>query len=78
MPALLPTGDAGVAALAYGEYAPAFARHGHRVVALDIDADPLPATLHHVIVGNPNNPTAEFVSAERLLDWHAQLARAAR
>ncbi|MGU7815650.1 threonine-phosphate decarboxylase CobD [Burkholderia sp. AW49-1] len=74
LPALLPTGDAGVAALAYGEYAPAFARHGHRVVALDIGADVLPASLRHVIVGNPNNPTAEFVPAERLLGWHAQLS----
>ncbi|RQR87089.1 threonine-phosphate decarboxylase [Burkholderia sp. Bp9012] len=74
LPALLPTGDAGVAALAYGEYAPAFARHGHRVVPLDIGADVLPATLRHVIVGNPNNPTAEFVPAERLLGWHAQLS----
>ncbi|KWF23975.1 threonine-phosphate decarboxylase CobD [Burkholderia pseudomultivorans] len=74
LPALLPAGDAGVAPLAYGEYAPAFARHGHRVVPLDIDTDTLPATLRHVIVGNPNNPTADFVPAERLLDWHAQLA----
>ncbi|WP_241338667.1 aminotransferase class I/II-fold pyridoxal phosphate-dependent enzyme, partial [Burkholderia cenocepacia] len=53
---------------------PAFARHGHRVVALDIHADTLPATLRHVIVGNPNNPTAEFVPTARLLGWHAQLA----
>jgi len=74
LPALLPAGDAGVAALAYGEYAPAFARHGHRVVPLDIASDALPATLCHVIVGNPNNPTAEFVSTERLLGWHAQLS----
>ncbi|WP_175690344.1 threonine-phosphate decarboxylase CobD [Burkholderia anthina] len=73
-PALLPAGDAGVAALAYGEYAPAFARHGHRVVPLDIRADVLPATLRHVIVGNPNNPTADFVPVERLLGWHAQLS----
>ncbi|MBU9227006.1 threonine-phosphate decarboxylase CobD [Burkholderia multivorans] len=74
LPALLPPGDAGVAPLAYGEYAPAFARHGHRVVPLDIAADTLPATLRHAIVGNPNNPTAETVSVERLLGWHAQLA----
>ncbi|WP_175907988.1 threonine-phosphate decarboxylase CobD [Burkholderia sp. BCC1640] len=74
LPALLPTGDAGVAALAYGEYAPAFARHGHRVVALDIGSDVLPASLRHVIVGNPNNPTAEFVPTERLLGWQAQLS----
>ncbi|MGS0896597.1 threonine-phosphate decarboxylase CobD [Burkholderia stagnalis] len=74
LPALLPAGDAGVATLAYGEYAPAFARHGHRVAPLDIGSDALPATLRHVIVGNPNNPTAEYVSTERLLGWHAQLA----
>ncbi|AOR69007.1 threonine-phosphate decarboxylase [Burkholderia stabilis] len=74
LPALLPPGDAGVAALAYGEYAPAFARQGHGVVSLDIGSDTLPATLRHVIVGNPNNPTAECVPAERLLGWHAQLA----
>ncbi|OXH85359.1 threonine-phosphate decarboxylase, partial [Burkholderia multivorans] len=49
-------------------------RHGHRVVPLDIAADTLPATLRHAIVGNPNNPTAETVSVERLLGWHAQLA----
>ncbi|MEB2535554.1 threonine-phosphate decarboxylase, partial [Burkholderia sp. BCCIQ04B] len=30
LPALLPAGEAGVAALAYGEYAPAFARHGRQ------------------------------------------------
>ncbi|ENH6341383.1 threonine-phosphate decarboxylase [Burkholderia vietnamiensis] len=74
LPALLPPGDAAVAALAYGEYAPAFARHGHRVVALDIEADRLPATLLHAIVGNPNNPTADAVPVERLLGWHAQLS----
>ncbi|WGY67736.1 threonine-phosphate decarboxylase [Burkholderia cepacia] len=74
LPALLPAGDAGVATLAYGEYAPAFVRHGHRVVPLDIGADTLPATMRHVIIGNPNNPTAEFVPTERLLGWHAQLA----
>ncbi|HKT64090.1 threonine-phosphate decarboxylase CobD [Burkholderia sp. 22313] len=74
LPALLPPGDAGVATLAYGEYAPAFARNGHHVVPLDIVTDVLPATLRHVIVGNPNNPTAEFVPTERLLGWHAQLS----
>ncbi|WP_306714347.1 threonine-phosphate decarboxylase CobD [Burkholderia dolosa] len=74
LPALLPAGDAGVATLAYGEYAPAFTRHGHRVVPLDIHADTLPATLRHVIVGHPNNPTADRVPPERLLGWHAQLS----
>ncbi len=74
LPALLPHGGAGVAALAYGEYAPAFARHGHAIEPLDIASDTLPASLHHVIVGNPNNPTAERVEPGRLLGWHAQLS----
>ncbi|WP_179401613.1 threonine-phosphate decarboxylase CobD [Burkholderia guangdongensis] len=73
LPALLPRGVAGVAPLAYGEYAPAFARHGHAIDTLDVSADTLPATLTHAIVGSPNNPTAERIAPERLLGWHAQL-----
>ncbi len=74
LPALLEAGTAGVAPLAYSEYAPAFVRHGHRVAPLAIDASTLPDTLRHVIVGNPNNPTADRIAPARLLDWHAQLA----
>lgn len=73
LPALVAHGTAGVAPLAYGEYAPAFARHGHSVEPLAIDSDTLPATLKHVIIGNPNNPTAEHIERARLLHWHAQL-----
>ncbi|WP_323120968.1 threonine-phosphate decarboxylase CobD [Burkholderia alba] len=73
LPALLARGPAGVAPLAYGEYAPAFARHGHTVEALACERDTLPASLRHAIVGNPNNPTADCVDRERLLHWHAQL-----
>ncbi|ALK31635.1 threonine-phosphate decarboxylase CobD [Burkholderia plantarii] len=74
LPALLAQGTAGVAPLAYSEYAPAFVRHGHAIERFEIGTAVLPATLRHVIVGNPNNPTAEHVDRARLLDWHAQLA----
>ncbi|ACR29881.2 L-threonine-O-3-phosphate decarboxylase [Burkholderia glumae BGR1] len=74
LPGLLAHGTAGVAPLAYSEYAPAFARHGHAIAPIDVGATRLPAALRHVIVGNPNNPTAERVDRARLLDWHAQLS----
>jgi cobalamin biosynthetic protein CobC len=74
LPMLLRRGTAGVAPLTYGEYAPAFMRAGHAIVTLDIDAHDLPATLDHVIVANPNNPTAQRMSRDTLLHWHAQLA----
>jgi cobalamin biosynthetic protein CobC len=74
LPALLRRATAGVAPLAYGEYAPAFARAGHAIATLDITRRDLPDTLDHVIVANPNNPTAEYISRDTLLHWHAQLA----
>ncbi|QCP48581.1 threonine-phosphate decarboxylase [Trinickia violacea] len=74
LPALLPHASVGVAPLTYGEYAPAFERNGHRVTPLDAGCPTLPTDLTHVIVANPNNPTAERLSAAQLLDWHAQLA----
>jgi len=111
----------GIATLTYGEYAPAFARAGHRVLrygvadreSLGLDASPglssplgtststsqrhshshshshsqnikpadfivypgsaLPPEILHLVVVNPNNPTAEQFDADTLLDWHAQL-----
>jgi cobalamin biosynthesis protein CobC len=75
LPALLTRGVAAVAPLTYGEYAPAFARAGHRIVTLDADASDVPRTADHVIVANPNNPTAARLPRGTLLRWHAQLAR---
>jgi len=83
----------GIATLTYGEYAPAFARAGHRVLRYGVadrhgaDASPtikpadfivypgsaLPPEVLHLVVVNPNNPTAEQFNADTLLDWHAQL-----
>lgn len=74
LPTLLPRAPAGIAPLTYGEYAPAFTRAGHAVVPLDVSRDTLPDTTMHVVVANPDNPTATRLDAARLLHWHAQLA----
>ncbi|KAF1010949.1 MAG: Threonine-phosphate decarboxylase [Burkholderia gladioli] len=74
LPALLEPGITGVAPLTYSEYAPAFRRHYHTLATFDTDATLLPRSLRYVIVGNPNNPTAERLTRKRLLGWHAQLA----
>ncbi|MFM0156826.1 threonine-phosphate decarboxylase CobD [Paraburkholderia sediminicola] len=74
LPSLLPRAQVGIAPLTYSEYAPAFERAGHELVPLHVSWDTLPDTLTHVVVVNPNNPTAEHLSAGKLLHWHAQLA----
>ncbi|WP_059411078.1 threonine-phosphate decarboxylase CobD [Cupriavidus basilensis] len=77
LPLLLRPGRTGVAAQGYSEYAPAFARAGHEVVALaeaDFARPDLPARLDHLVVVNPNNPTARTLAPDTLLRWHAQLA----
>jgi cobalamin biosynthetic protein CobC len=74
LPSLLPCAQVGIAPLTYSEYAPAFERAGHAVVPLDVSWDTLPDALTHAVVVNPNNPTAEHLSAGKLLHWHAQLA----
>ena len=73
LPSLLPRARVGIAPLTYSEYAPAFVRAGHEVAPLDVSWDTLPDALTHVVVVNPNNPTAEHLSAGKLLHWHAQL-----
>jgi cobalamin biosynthetic protein CobC len=78
LPTLLPRGKVGIATLGYGEYAPAFQRAGHDVVPLDeadfLSGDALTASLDHLVVVNPNNPSARLVSAPQLLRWHRALA----
>jgi cobalamin biosynthesis protein CobC len=74
LPALLPRAQVGIAPLTYSEYAPAFERAGHEVVPLNVSWETLPAALTHVVVANPNNPTAEHLDAGKLLHWHAQLS----
>ena len=76
LPALLRPGRVGIAALGYSEYAPAFAAAGHAVVLLD-EADfarpDLADALDHLVVVNPNNPTARVLPAATLLRWHGAL-----
>ncbi|WP_174363911.1 threonine-phosphate decarboxylase CobD [uncultured Caballeronia sp.] len=74
LPSLLRTGVAAVAALTYGEYAPAFERAGHRIVPLDVMSTTLPEDVDHVIVANPNNPTTQQSGRDVLLGWHEQLS----
>ena len=74
LPMLLKRGVVGVAPLTYGEYAPAFMRAGHDIATLDVDTTDLPGALDHVIVANPNNPTAAHVPRDTLLRWHERLA----
>ncbi|MCX4159441.1 MULTISPECIES: threonine-phosphate decarboxylase CobD [Paraburkholderia] len=73
LPVLLPRARVGIAPLTYSEHAPAFERAGHEVVPLDVSWDTLPDALTHVVVVNPNNPTAEHLNADKLLRWHKQL-----
>ncbi|MGF6725048.1 cobalamin biosynthetic protein CobC [Paraburkholderia sp. GAS41] len=74
LPQLLPRAAVAIAPLTYSEYAPAFERAGHRIVPLDLACDTLPDDVTHAVVVNPNNPTADHLSAAKLLQWHAQLA----
>jgi len=77
LPRLLRPGRTGIAALGYSEYAPAFAQAGHTVVPLDESdfgrAD-LADALDHLVVVNPNNPTARLLPVDTLQHWHARLA----
>jgi cobalamin biosynthetic protein CobC len=74
LPLLLPRATVAIAPLTYSEYAPAFERAGHRIVPLDIACDALPDDVTHAVLVNPNNPTADHLSAAKLLQWHAQLS----
>jgi cobalamin biosynthetic protein CobC len=73
LPGLIPRATVAIAPLTYSEYAPAFERAGHRIVPLDIACDALPDDVTHAVIVNPNNPTADHLSAAKLLQWHAQL-----
>ncbi|WP_109481004.1 threonine-phosphate decarboxylase CobD [Paraburkholderia sp. C35] len=75
LPQLLRQGTVGIAPLTYGEYAPAFARAGHRVTTLDVTCSTLPDDITHAVIVNPNNPTADHLHAATLLQWHATLSQ---
>jgi len=74
LPTMFARGKVGIAPLTYGEYAPAFVRAGHDVMPLDIACSSLNDELTHVVLVNPNNPTADYLSAAVLLEWHRTLS----
>ncbi len=89
LPQVLPAGPIGIGLLTYGEYTPAFAQAGFRVERFVTDrfpdgrhdeatfvlkaGHPLPESLKHLVVVNPNNPDTERFAPEVLLEWHRQL-----
>src|SRR5260363_141816 len=88
LPALLSKGPVGIGLLTYGEYARAFTQAGFPVeyfVTQSLTAygyrapftlsahAPLPGHLKHLIVVNPNNPTADLFDTDALLDGRRQL-----
>ncbi len=74
LPALRPPSRVVVAAPSYAEHAHHWGRHGHSMRQVPYDS--LDSTGCDVlVVCNPNNPTGERVSAERLLAWAADLGQ---
>ncbi|MFV3381462.1 threonine-phosphate decarboxylase CobD [Pseudomonas sp. NY15354] len=76
LPCLRPAGRVGVLAPCYAEHPHAWRRAGHQVVELaDGQVEQTLDSLDVLVLVNPNNPTGRCVPRERLLDWHARLAR---
>lgn len=64
----------GIVEPTYAEHRQAWVRAGHEVVSLSpgVSAQQL-GQLDVLVVVNPNNPTGQLISAERLLQWHQTL-----
>lgn len=87
LPQCLKHGTVAIHALTYGEYAPAFEHAGWTVErftdaslpsadAHKLDAGArLPAHWTHLVIVNPNNPTAQLFDRPTLLAWRAELAQ---
>ncbi|HGM5580167.1 TPA: threonine-phosphate decarboxylase CobD [Pseudomonas putida] len=76
LPHLRAGGRVGVLSPCYAEHPHAWQRAGHELVELDDDqVDAVLDSLDVLLLVNPNNPTGRCVPRERLLDWHARLAR---
>ncbi|MFK3776248.1 threonine-phosphate decarboxylase CobD [Pseudomonas sp. NPDC089406] len=75
LPTLRPAGRVGVLSPCYAEHPQAWQRAGHQLVELDeSQVDGELERLDALVLVNPNNPTGQRVSRERLLAWHARLA----
>lgn len=76
LPRLRRSGKVGVLSPCYAEHAEGWRRAGHRVREVsEAEVEFFLDSLDVLVVVNPNNPTGRLVSPERLLDWHARLAR---
>lgn len=76
LPILRSRSRVGVLALTYNEHKHSWLKHGHLVAG--IAPDEIESTLEQLdvlIVCNPNNPTGDRFSVERLLRWHATLSK---
>ena len=75
LPLLRAPSRVGVLEPTYAEHADAWRRAGHAVRSVQLDdvADVLPQ-LDVLLAVNPNNPTAQLLTTEQLLKWHAELA----
>lgn len=75
LPRLRPPGTVGVLAPTYAEHPNAWERAGHRIRSLAGEAiDGALDSLDVLLLANPNNPTGEGFSPERLEGWRARLA----
>ena len=76
-PALLRTGTVAIPQRGYAEHRAAWQRAGHRIVEYSDGAVlrtlVMAGTVDHALVINPNNPTAEELSASHLQDLHLRL-----
>ncbi|MGL4605777.1 MAG: threonine-phosphate decarboxylase CobD [Iodobacter sp.] len=75
LPKLRPSSRVGIVSPAYAEHHWQWQQAGHQVST--IASDQVDAALAHfdvLVVVNPNNPSAEHLSAATLLGWHQQLA----
>lgn len=76
LPRLRRSGKVGVLSPCYAEHAEAWRRNGYIVrEVLEQEVDFFLDSLDVLVVVNPNNPTGLSLTPQRLLDWHARLAR---
>ncbi|MGE7991421.1 threonine-phosphate decarboxylase CobD [Pseudomonas sp. NPDC089554] len=76
LPRLRPQGRVGVLSPCYAEHPHAWRQAGHSLVELgEAQVDDALDSLDVLLLVNPNNPTGLRVPRERLLGWHARLAR---
>ena len=76
LPRLRRAGKVGVLSPCYAEHAEAWRRAGYVVREVqEAEVDLFLDSLDVLVVVNPNNPTGLSLAPQRLLDWHARLAR---